>query len=772
MKRFFTLLCTALMLIQASAYDFSVMTEGEFPMRLYYAINPDGKTVTVVEGPDTYVGAEVIIPSTITNDGKTYTVTTIGASAFEKADIDSVNMANTITDIQNGAFIGSSVRKIAFSKGLKRIGDSAFESTKYLAVVELSEGLESIGKWAFYQGAIGVNGVMNINLPSTLTYIGEQAFSYSSLTSIKWPSKIKAIPNGTFENCIYLSEVELPDNIESIGEKAFYWTAIDTIVFPSALKEIGDDAFEYTGIRHLKFPAHVKKIGKNIFCYCNSLKSVTFLDGCTEVGESMFSGCEQLTEVNLPTSLRKINYGAFGNCKHLSSIVLPEGLTEVGDYILGNSSIINVKIPSTLTDLGNGMFAGCNKLTEITIPNTVKNIGHSVFGSCTSLVKVTLPTELAKISYYAFLECRALENISIPENVDSIESAAFSNCEKLKELILPQRLKYIGTGAFSGCNRLITLSLPYTVETMGNDVFPYYESSLESVHIARSIPPYIENPSWFLTPVIRSENNITLYVPRGCKETYDNDEHWNTFKYIVEEDMDGITTYQISVEIAGGSGNIYVNDEDGKTDYEVEYNKDVVLTIEPNTGYMLKQLIVNEEDVTTNVVDNKYIIPAVSANQRVKVVFIEIPITLSIKSGNGGQVDANIEYGEKFTFNVVPEEGWKVNSVIFNGQDVTSELENGAYTTPELYRDATLNVSFESTEDAISETQVSRAKVYALDGRIVVSGTSAGDSISIYDEGGMCVENGIATGSEWIGNAKPGRVYVVKLPHKTVKIAM
>ena len=728
MKRFFTLLCTALMLIQASAYDFSVMTEGEFPMRLYYAVNPDGKTVTIVEGPDTYVGAEVIIPSTVTNDGKNYTVTTIGASAFENADIDSVYMANTITDIQNRAFIGSSVRKIAFSKGLKRIGDYAFDHAQDLGIVELPEGLESIGKSAF-GGNMDVSGNTHgawlINLPSTLQFIGDYAFSGTSITSIKWPASINAIPNGAFESCRRLLEVELPETLVSIGNWAFGYTSLDTIAFPSSLRNIGEYTFYETPLKCVTLPDNVETLGMDAFRGCSSLSELNFSKSMTTIPHEVCKYCTQLTNVNIPSTIKSIGIEAFYGCERLNTIYIPEGVEELGNGIFNNAGIINISLPSTIHK----------------IPET------------------------------AFFNCPVVELI-IPESVDSIMSNAISSCTELKKITLPKRLKFIDSYAFSGNKKLQTLELGNYMEEIGIGVF-YRMEDLTEIHVHRTLPPKIRNYYGWANMIIDENCTAALYIPRGTTRSYESADGWKDFLKIIEEDVDGTVNYNVQVRNKSGNGQVNVNGQENEFGiYEVEYNHSATLILKPNSGWMLQSLIINENDVTNEVINNQYIIENMTENQIVEVVFKMVPITLSIKSGNGGQVDANIEYGEKFTFNVVPEEGWKVNSVIFNGQDVTSELENGAYTTPELYRDATLNVSFESTEDAISETQVSRAKVYALDGRIVVSGTSAGDSISIYDEGGMCVENGIATGSEWIGNAKPGRVYVVKLPHKTVKIAM
>ena len=40
-KHYFLTLCLALLGLRAEAYDFSAVSEGQFPIDLYYAVNPD-----------------------------------------------------------------------------------------------------------------------------------------------------------------------------------------------------------------------------------------------------------------------------------------------------------------------------------------------------------------------------------------------------------------------------------------------------------------------------------------------------------------------------------------------------------------------------------------------------------------------------------------------------------------------------------------------------------------------------------------------------------
>ena len=86
------------------AYDFSV--DG-----VYYGKNSDGKTVYVTYKDtnfNSYMGS-VVIPSTVTYSGTTYSVTSIGDRAFRNCSgLTSVTIPNSVTLIGESAFSGCS----------------------------------------------------------------------------------------------------------------------------------------------------------------------------------------------------------------------------------------------------------------------------------------------------------------------------------------------------------------------------------------------------------------------------------------------------------------------------------------------------------------------------------------------------------------------------------------------------------------------------------------------------------------------------------------
>lgn len=160
------------------------------------------------------------IPSSVTHEGVTYTVTAIDNEAFYyQKGIREVNLPATIETIDEAAFYLSSLSRISVQEGVKRINRGAFTNTL----------------------------IQEIVLPASLLYIGVFSFKgCSRLQSIIIPDDITKIPFSCFSYCDSLNHIELPNSIDTIEECAFYSTpSLQEVTLPSQVKYIGHRAFTY-----------------------------------------------------------------------------------------------------------------------------------------------------------------------------------------------------------------------------------------------------------------------------------------------------------------------------------------------------------------------------------------------------------------------------------------------------------------------------------------------------------------------------------------------
>lgn len=149
----------------------------------------------------------------------------------------------------------------------------------------------------------------------------------------------------------------------------------------------------------------------------------------------------------------------------------------------------------------------------------------------------------------------------------------------------------------------------------------------------------------------------------------------------------------------------------------------------------------------------------------------EPTVYLSIIQAEGGHLKQVVAVKEQCMFFVVPEEGWEVNAVIFNGEDVTDNLIANIYVTPALTADAVLQVSFQNKTD-INAARANNVKAYGYGSDIVVKGAEAGDIIHVYSIDGVLLNSVVADGGELRISAQSGAVYVVKNGDMVIKVAL
>lgn len=144
-----------------------------------------------------------------------------------------------------------------------------------------------------------MRGAKRVILPNTFARINDYAFADSDIVSIDIPNSVTIIGNEAFSYCSNLTSVVIPDSVTRFGDMVFHRCGNLTRVV------IGDG---------------VTSIGSDAFSGCDSLTSVVIGDSVTEVGSYAFEYCASLTSVVIPNSVKTIYRGAFSGCNNLSQV--------------------------------------------------------------------------------------------------------------------------------------------------------------------------------------------------------------------------------------------------------------------------------------------------------------------------------------------------------------------------------------------------------------------------------------------------------------------
>ncbi|MBR5843930.1 MAG: hypothetical protein IKY75_05035 [Bacteroidaceae bacterium] len=118
------------------------------------------------------------------------------------------------------------------------------------------------------------------------------------------------------------------------------------------------------------------------------------------------------------------------------------------------------------------------------------------------------------------------------------------------------------------------------------------------------------------------------------------------------------------------------------------------------------------------------------------------------------------------------DEYFELNTILFNGEDVTEDFVEGVYTTPAIEENSVLNISFTIPTAQDAPMQNSRIKAYGHRGDVVVTGCERGESIAIYDVDGVLLRTMYATGNVMRIAMPTDAIYVVKAADAAVKVAL
>ena len=208
----------------------------------------------------------------------------------------------------------------------------------------------------------------------------------------------------------------------------------------------------------IKLPSSITQISRDAFNSMDNLKSLVIDGGApnlNELGERSFSGCSSIEELDLSNSkLTSIPKGAFAYCENLKTIKLPSTITSIGDEAFYNcQSLTNIEglDKCNLKSIGSAAFSNCKALENLDFSqSTFTSVPSKAFYGCSALAKITLPDTLTTIGGYAFYACYGIPQLDLSNTaLTTLENYALYQMRETTKLSLPDSISSIGTHAFS-----------------------------------------------------------------------------------------------------------------------------------------------------------------------------------------------------------------------------------------------------------------------------------------------------------------------------------
>ncbi len=199
-------------------------------------------------------------------DGKRYTIADeLSTEIFADCILlKSAVLPNTAKTIARNAFARcSGLQRITLSaETMQILPSSGCNSLTEIEVSKSNVHFSSIDGVLYDYDATNIIWVPNrksgeFHLPSSITTIGESAFTETSISRLIIPPSVKKIGRGAFAGSA-LEEITLPDNITYISEGMFQnCTKLTTVYLGSATEYVGNYAFDCTSLKSLYLAAEV-----------------------------------------------------------------------------------------------------------------------------------------------------------------------------------------------------------------------------------------------------------------------------------------------------------------------------------------------------------------------------------------------------------------------------------------------------------------------------------------------------------------------------------
>lgn len=193
----------------------------------------------------------------------------------------------------------------------------------------------------------------------------------------------------------------------------------------------------------------------------------------------------EVTMLKVPESITRIGNYAFASCTGLENIQLPNSLEYIGVASFEKcSNLRTLVLPDGVSVICSNAFAECSSLESLIIPAATKEIGDKVVYACYSLdeLKVIEGNEVYTSRDNNGLECNSLIHVGgqtliagiaktiVPRSVTTIGECAFANQTSLTSITLPESVIVLSDRAFEGSG-LTEVRMSNSLVRIGNSVF-------------------------------------------------------------------------------------------------------------------------------------------------------------------------------------------------------------------------------------------------------------------------------------------------------------
>lgn len=343
-RKIFLLSCVAMMFAAGRAYAQEIVVDS-----VRYSLSTfDGNEAWVTD----YIGnsAEVVIPSSISYEDKSYVVTTIDHGAFRGCrSLEILTLPSSIDRIDSSAFFGTGLKVLNLRASTPpAISPTAVNTTDTYDITVFNKSF-------YYRGTL--------NVPSDDAYSKADIWKYFYNNTVQ-DGIVYWINSSTEKAGVFCPEEgNLEEDIVIPAT-----VTLDGMDYP--VTSVIDGAFEgdMDVMKSITLPECLTYIGGEAFFWCEALEKVN-MSGVVNIGLQAFSGCKKLVKktFSIPEGVKFIDAGAFSNsCGILETLFLPSSLQSIGNSAFEGSILKDIySFAITPPDMVNSFYSNSEDVYEI-----------------------------------------------------------------------------------------------------------------------------------------------------------------------------------------------------------------------------------------------------------------------------------------------------------------------------------------------------------------------------------------------------------------------
>lgn len=403
---------------------------------------------------------------------------------YETISNSKVRVISNTTPYSGNVVVPSEVEYDGKTYNVTAISDDAFLESTELTSVTLPEGIATIGKNAFAY----CSGLSEITIPSTVTYIGDYAFNacvnlHTVNVLATTPPQIEA---GTFSASVM---IVVPQGCESVYKNAAHWSNLfasasvgqriemngivylilseTEVAMTHKTENIDESYYEYTGARNIP----------GTILYKGNTYNVVAIDSYA------FYKAGYCGAVDVPASVTTIGSNAFTGHNHIQFVIIRSTTPpQVESDSFENGCIIYVPDGCVDTYANDKNWKRWkNYIKEIPI------IDNGIWYEPISDNEVAVISNYQAWASWGDVCSDYAGDITIPETVVHND--------------VTYQVTTIGTYAFGFCERLNSVTLPATITNIKNRAFAIYYAmdgnlALDTLTVLATTPPQVTEDSF------------------------------------------------------------------------------------------------------------------------------------------------------------------------------------------------------------------------------------------------------------------------------------